>query len=328
MPIDLVGDSKIFREVTSRLPAMARSSAVVLIRGETGTGKNLVARMLHDLGPRHDRPFVVAPCGTMLDDKLEHELFGDASDGAQRGLLAQAKGGTLYLDKVDLLSRGAQVALMRALPDSAVQSFGDRRSAPDVRFIASTHGDLEALVRQGAFRADLYYRLRVLAVDLPPLRARREDIPSLVRHFVNKHAPEFDPMPRFSPRAMEAMSGFDWPGNVRELESAIVRGLSTALGDVIEPEDLGLSQQAGGNGAPWKLAVSAALPYKPQKQQLVQAFEHEYLIQLMTLHHGNVTHAARSAGKERRDLGKLLKRHGLDRREFNSVRALETPSES
>lgn len=181
--------------------------------------------------------------------------------------------------------------------------------------MAATNASLDRLVQAGQFRADLYYRLCVFGVSLPPLRDRREDIPPLAAHFLSKHAHGFSPAPQLSGAAVAALIAFDWPGNVRELESAIMRAVTAARDGIVEAGDLGLPGVHGDVGAPPGLSERPAL-YKTQKRRILDAFERQYLVRLMTEHEGNVTHAAMAAGKERRDLGKLLKRHGLDPRQF------------
>jgi DNA-binding NtrC family response regulator len=185
----------------------------------------------------------------------------------------------------------------------------------DARFVAATNGRLDRLVQAGSFRADLYYRLCVFSITLPPLHERQEDILPLALYFLAKHAGRFGPAPKLSPVATETLLAFDWPGNVRELESAIVRAAHVARGGVIEVGDLGLPGGNGGAGmAPALLGAPGS--YKAQKRRVLAAFERQYLVQLMSDWRGNVSRAARAAGKERRDLGKLLKRHGLDPRQF------------
>jgi DNA-binding NtrC family response regulator len=315
----LIGNAPAFREVLWRLPQLANAEGAVLIDGETGTGKELVARAIHGLGPRAADPFVAVNCGSLVDTLFESELFGhergaftDAHTRRQ-GLMAQAAGGTLFLDEVDTLTPRGQVALLRALQDRTFRPLGstlERRV--DVRFLAATNAKLEGLVQAGSFRADLYYRLCVFSVTLPPLRERREDILPLAWHFLAKYAGSPGPAPQLSAGAMEVLLAWDWPGNVRELESAILRALAVAKGGSLEAGDLGLPAVAGAAApqpeAPWS--------YKTQKRRILEVFERHYLIRLMREHKGNVSRAAHAAGKERRDLGKLLKRHGLDPRQF------------
>jgi DNA-binding NtrC family response regulator len=287
---EMVGAAPSFRGMAARLPALANASEAVLITGETGTGKERVARAIHGMSPRADGPFVVLNCGSLADTLLEREL------------LSRSFGETLFLDEVDALTTRGQVVLLRAIEE--LQSH--------VRLIAATHRSLESRVQSGQFRADLYYRLSVFSIELPPLRERREDILPLSAHFIAKHGNGASPGLHLSTSATEALLVLDWPGNIRELESAIVRGIRFCQGATIEPQDLGIAYvPATAPASP----VSAST-YKEQKRQVLDAFERQYIVRLMTEHHGNVTRAARAAGRERRDLGKRLKRLGIDPRSF------------
>jgi DNA-binding NtrC family response regulator len=320
----LIGKAPAFREVLARLPTVAQSEAPVLITGETGTGKELVARAVHALSARAQSSFVAVNCGALMDTLLESELFGHErgafTDAHARrpGLISQAGRGTLFLDELDTLTPRAQVALLRFLQDRSYRALGSTvEQRADVRFVAATNARLEGLVRAGEFRADLYYRVSVFAVNLPPLRERREDIVPLAEHFIAKYAGRTGAAPVLTAEAQAALLACEWPGNVRELESAIVRALPMAQGGRIEPRDLGLPG--------WPSGASAAMAtdpaertgsYKAQKRRMVEAFERQYLTQLMTEQGGNVSRAARAAGKERRDLGKLLKRYGFASGQF------------
>jgi len=318
----LVGTAPAFRNIVRQLPILARTDAIVLITGETGTGKELVAQALHRLGPRATRPFVAVNCGALVDTLLEGELFGHErgafTDARERrpGLIVQAAGGTVFLDEAEALSPRAQVALLRVLQERTVRALGSiAEQRVDVRFVAATNVNLEGLVQSGRFRVDLYYRLCVFSLTLPSLRERREDIASLAEFFIARHSPS--PIrPKLAPAAEDALLAYEWPGNVRELESAIVRAVHVARDGSIQASDLGLPSprdvDAGWRPAPDPSSGS----YKFAKRRVLDAFERQYLSRLMKEHGGNVTRAARAAGKERRDLGKLLKRHGLDPRRF------------
>ena len=321
MPADFVGEAPAFREVLARLPMLARTDGVVLIDGETGTGKELVARAIHHLGPRAPRPFVAVNCGALVDTLLEGELFGHErgaftdAHARRQGLIAHAAGGTVFLDEAETLTPRAQVALLRVLQERTFRPVGSSTEQhADVRFVAATNVRLDRLVQSGQFRADLFYRLSVFSITLPALRERRDDILPLARHFLAKYTPDASQAPQLSTAAVRALLTFDWPGNVRELESATVRAVHLARDGVIEVADLGLPGGARPDGAP--MAFAAARPYKAEKAQVLEAFERQYITRLMTEHKGNVSRAAQAAGKERRDLGKLLKRHGVDPRAF------------
>src|SRR5688572_20974214 len=244
----LIGDAPSFVQVRDQLSRLSESEATVLIAGETGTGKELTARALHYLSSRAGFPFVAVNCAALPDTLLEDELFGHERGAftdahAQRqGLLAQAHKGTIFLDEVESLTPRAQGALLRVLHDRTFRVLGSSiERSVDVRFIAATNVDLADLVRRGVFRADLFYRLRVLWMDLPSLRNRREDIPLLTRHFLEKHELPGRPAATLSEAAAGALLAFDWPGNVRELENAIIRALHLADDGRIETHHLGLS---------------------------------------------------------------------------------------
>jgi DNA-binding NtrC family response regulator len=312
-----IGASSTFREAIATLPVAARSDAAVLITGETGTGKELAARAIHYLSERAAHPFVAVNCGSLTDSLMEDELFGHErgafTDAQQRreGLIAQAEGGTLFLDEIDTLTARGQVVLLRVLQDRAFRPLGAQREHhAEVRFVAATNAPLTALVERGAFRADLYYRLCVFSIALPPLRERRDDIPDLVAHFLEKHRPPGAPAPRLSADAAAALLRFGWPGNVREMENVMIRAGRLAAGGVIETAHLGLPVAPAPDAA-LRMPRARSGSYRALKEETLRAFERDYLEQLMREAGGNVTHAARIAGKERRDLGKLLKKHGL-----------------
>jgi transcriptional regulator with GAF, ATPase, and Fis domain len=323
----LVGQSPCFLQAVRHVPSAAKSDVTLLVSGETGTGKELVARAVHYLSPRAGRPFVDLNCGALPDSLLEDELFGhdpgaftDAR-GPRRGLIEQAEGGTLFLDEVDGLTSRGQVVLLRVLQDKTFRRLGSsQQNRADVRFIAATNAALEELVRARAFRSDLYYRLAVLLVQLPALRQRPEDILLLASHFLEKHRVPDRPVPRLSDDARVALLSYVWPGNVRELENAIVRAIQLGGSDEIGPAQLGIPTivpaQAEPAAAP---PLSYASSLAARKRQLIASFERDYLTQLMREHAGNVTRAARTAGKDRRDLGKLLKKHHLDPKVFSAA---------
>jgi DNA-binding NtrC family response regulator len=319
----LIGNAPVFSDALRQLQRVARSDATVLLVGETGTGKELAARAVHYMSSRAAFPFVAVNCAALPDTLFEAELFGHERGAftdaytARQGLLAQANKGTLLLDEIESLTPRGQGALLRVLHDRTFRALGsgaERRV--DVRFIAATNVDLAPLVRLGGFRADLLYRLRVLWLQLPALRDRREDIPLLVQHFVVKQSPDHGRIATVSAAALDALVHYDWPGNVRELENTLIRAVHLAESGVIEPEHLGLASE---DFAPAPMAadcIERGVSLQDSKRRVVHAFERAYLAQLMTRFRGNVTRAAEYARKERRELGKLLKRHGLSAKSY------------
>ena len=318
----LVGTAPAFLKSIAQLPAIARSDAAVLVSGETGTGKELVARAIHYMSDRAAFPFVAVNCGALPDTLLEGELFGhergaftDAHHKRQ-GLVAHAEKGTLLLDEVDALSGKAQIALLRMLQDKKYRPVGASvEQQADIRILAATNAVSDQLVHDGRVRADLFYRLCVFSIRLPPLRERVEDIPRLVSHFVRKHTPHAGPTQSLSPEALQTLLAYTWPGNVRELENAIIRGVHVSeSGEHVSVGDLGLPTHVSASSASG--CDLRRRPFQALKRQAIESFERAYLTQLMSDHQGNVSQAARAAGKERRDLGKLLKKCQIDPRTF------------
>jgi DNA-binding NtrC family response regulator len=285
----------------------------VLIQGETGTGKELVARALHYLGTRRDKPFIPVNCGALPDTLFESELFGHEKGAftdarqAQQGLIALAEEGTLFLDEIDSLPLKAQIALLRFLQDRQYRPVGGRvfRQA-HVHVIAACNVDLQAQVGKGGFRRDLLYRVNVAQIDLPALRARASDIPLLAEHFVARFNRYYDERPKtLVPSSVAWLENRPWPGNVRELENAIHRAWLVSEGQVLE---IGPARRP----RPPVEEYAALGRFSDEKSRAIDDFERAYLQRLMVLTKGNVTHAARVCGKERRALGRLLKKHGVD----------------
>jgi len=308
----LVGGSTAMRAVFALLQRAAQTDATLLLRGETGTGKDLAASSVHEEGGRREGPFVVVDCGAIPGGLLESELFGHergAFTGATTsrvGACEQAHGGTLFLDEVGELSLELQPKLLRVLEGRTVQRVGGtRRMTVDVRIIAATNRDLKQAVNQRRFRADLYYRLAVLEVRLPPLRERLEDLPLLVEHFATSLRLEASGRGDAlrSAEFLAELEQHSWPGNVRELRNYVER--YAALGQLpgLE-EDVGREVQ---------VPLNAAQPLRVAREQWVQALEREYLEQLLKLHGNNVSAAARHAGVDRVYVHRLLARHGLRR---------------
>ena len=309
---DLYGDSPAMRQVFAILERASASTASILFIGESGTGKELAARAVHEHSARRGGPFVVFDCGASTETLIESDLFGHrkgAFTGAvsdRAGAFAQAHGGTLFLDEIGDLPLALQPKLLRLLEAGEVTPLGAQKSERfDVRVVAATHRNLWDEVGRGAFRGDLYYRLAVVEVHLPPLRQRPGDIPELVRRFLA--APE----PVAPSANLDRLAGYHWPGNVRELRNVIARAVAlSAPGTPFEKMPVLLRSAAGAAPEP---RVQADRPFHEAKDELVGRFEKEYLEDLLRRSGGQMTEAARRAGLERKYLYRLLERVGISR---------------
>ena len=320
-PLNLIGNSPVFLKLLHQAKKAARYDIPVLIEGETGTGKELIARAIHYLGTRRDYPFIPINCGAIPDNLLENELFGHEKGAytdakhSQPGAVAMAQGGTLFLDEVDALSPKAQIALLRFLQDLEYKPLGGSRyKKGDIRIIAATNASLVKLTEEDRFRQDLLFRLNLLVLFMPPLRERKEDISLLADHFLNYFAKVYKNSSKtIHANVINWMERYNWPGNVRELENFIHRQFLLSDGPVIY-EDMSekFQQDRRKNKLDRrKQGDFINVPFNDAKNKTISAFEKKYLIWLMHETKGNVTQAARLAGKERRALGKLLKKYGL-----------------
>ena len=327
----LIGTSRSFLQATGMIPMLSMSKSTVLISGETGTGKELFARAIHYSGERRGKPFVPVNCAALPDHLIENELFGH-NKGAftdalmeKPGLFHEADGGTLFLDEINLLSMAAQSKLLRVLQDQEFRPLGSTKSRTvDVKIVATTNTDLRYLVETRQFREDLFYRLNVLTVALPPLRDRKEDILLLASHCLKVYAKEFGRGAITMGHSAKAkLVGYAWPGNVRELQSVIQRAVAVASGEMFEAQDLDLPESASPELAGPTMTllsrgvVSDDASFQAMKMKVIEEFERAYLSELLTTHHGNISQAARAAKKERRAFQRLLQKHGLDRRIFS-----------
>jgi two-component system, NtrC family, response regulator GlrR len=314
----IIGESLVFRKEIEKIPRLARCDASVLIAGETGTGKELCASAIHYLSPRAGHPFVPVNCGAIPVELMENELFGHdrgAYTGAhtsQTGMISEANGGTLFLDEIDCLPATAQVKLLRFLQKKEYRPLGSSKTnQADVRVIAASNTDLREAIKSGRLRQDLYYRLNVLSLHLPPLRERREDIPVLSRHFLAKYAYEFDkPAKDISPDALRKLKRYDWPGNVRELENLIERAVALSESRSIHGADIDLPQENS------PVVTTLPISFQEAKTRYVAQFERDYVQELLRLHQGNITKAAQSAMKDRRAFWELIRKHKIDARSF------------
>jgi DNA-binding NtrC family response regulator len=329
----MVGRSVQMRELYARLTKISVSDATVLITGETGTGKELVAEAVHEHSARKAGPFVVLDCGSIPQNLIESELFGHergaftGATQAHAGAFERAHRGTVFLDEIGELPLAMQPKLLRVLERKEVRRVGgSATNSVDIRVVAATNRDLGVEVNRGRFREDLYYRLAVARLHVPPLRERRDDIPPLIDFF-------FSVTPggqgaRLEPATIELMMKHDWPGNVRELRNVIERAV--LLSDATAGGGIALSRTAiggrkssdanaattpaaaGAGSDPFALAIDTSIPFKVAKQALVEDFERRYIRRLLDEHSGNISAAARAAGIDRMSIHKMLHRLGLD----------------
>lgn len=308
--------SRAMEEVLHQAQLVATSDASVLITGDSGTGKELLARAIHDASPRARGPFQAINCAAIPEHLLESELFGHTKGAfsgaisAHKGLFQAAAGGSLFLDEIGDMPLTLQPKLLRALQERVVRPVGSTENIPvDVRIISATHHDLDARMEEGALRQDLYYRLNVVGLRLPGLAERREDIPLLATHFLRQLAGrDKKPVRNFSPDAMETLVNAPWPGNVRQLLNVVEQSVALSTTEVV-PQTL--VQQALRDDAQRLVSLDEAR----------RAFEHDYLVRLLKTTGGNVTQAARFAQRNRTEFYKLLQRHNLTPALFKSEKA-------
>lgn len=348
----IIGRNVKLREIYGILEKIAPTNATVVIEGETGTGKEVVAHAIHQASSRADKPFMVFDCGAVPDNLIESELFGHEKGSftgaitTRQGIFEMANGGTIFLDELGELNLDLQPKLLRVLEQREVKRVGGNKAIRvDVRVIAATNRDLEEEVRQGRFRQDLFYRLSVVRVRLPPLRERKEDIEILVPHFLqnlsfNRKADGQLKVRSISPEALQALFAYHWPGNVRELLNVCERAVSFAEGDIITLDDLpDYIRENASYGGPRRIASSTAisvassssaqpqlqagevtfqvppiplgLTFKDAKEKWVASFEKEYIEHLLKKNHMNISHAAREAEIDRKYFRKLMKKYGI-----------------
>jgi len=308
---DLIGDSAAMERVRSLIRKLARSQAPVYISGESGTGKELAARLIHRQGPRRDAPFIAVNCGAIPHELMESEFFGHkrgsftGAHSDKEGLFQAADGGTLFLDEIADLPLHMQVKLLRVIQEKSVRPVGAREERHiDVRLISATHKDLGQLVASGAFRQDLFYRINVIELPLPPLRQRKEDIPQLAEWILEKLARQINiPRPRLETAALEKLSGYDFPGNVRELENILERALTLSEETLIGADDLQLPE----NSEPHQDG-----PDDLPLEELLEGIERRTITAALEQTHWNKTAAAKRLGLSFRALRYRLKKLGID----------------
>lgn len=312
----LIGESAPFVKALRQISLLARCDATVLLSGETGTGKELAARAIHYLSARAGGPFIPVNCSALPETLLENELFGHTKGAytdaslPQRGLIAEAESGTLFLDEIDGLSLTAQAKILRFLQEGEYRPLGGRQPLQaDVRIVAATNANLVEKVKAGTFREDLYFRLYILSLSLPPLRERSEDIPLLAKYFLKKYCRRFrSDYKILSPAALMKLSSYAWPGNVRELEAVIQRAIVHSPVSLIQAEEIDLPHAEN--------PPRRGYPFRTLKRRAIDTFEKSYLSQLLMTHRGNISRAAKEAGKDRRAFRRLMEKHGLIRQQF------------
>lgn len=312
---NIIGESAAMREVLEMVQQVAPTRATVLLEGESGTGKELIARLLHQLSPRAKQPLVAVHCGALPPTLLESELFGHekgAFTGAYErriGRFEQAQGGTLFLDEIGEIDASTQVKLLRFLGERTFERVGSNKTlTADVRLVAATNKDLETMVKQGKFREDLFFRLRVVEVNLPPLRNRAEDIPLLARTFLKEFAEENEKkVTAFTAEAMDALMVYSWPGNVRELRTAIEHAVVLCRGDKITVRDLPPAVRSGGATSP-----ASAPTLLSENKLTVKEAEKELIVRALKEMNGSRTLAAKRLGMSRRTLHRKLHEYHLE----------------
>jgi len=318
---NIVGRSPALQQILELVRKSARSEANILILGESGTGKELIARAIHANSPRSGQAFVAVDCASLPEHLLESELFGHekgAFTGAintKLGLIELANRGTLFLDELAELPSNLQVKLLRVLQERQIRRVGGTRQIDvDLRLVSATNRDLRELVASGKFRDDLYYRIKVIDIPLPPLRERRGDVTLLAHTFLNKfERRDTAPLQGFQPEVLEALEAYSWPGNVRELQNVIQRACALADSDKISLSDLprDLQMAAETHDSTASLSPAARLPLKQEKARWIEQLESAYVAELLECKGGNISEAARAAGVDRKTIHRLLNKHRL-----------------
>ena len=310
----MVGEDPAFVRVVEQVPLVGASNSPVLLTGETGTGKELCARAIHMLSRRRSGPFIPVECGAVPEHLAENELFGHVRGAFtdahkdQKGLAAMAENGTLFLDEVDSLSLAAQAKLLRFLQEGTYRPLGSEQFFKgDVRVVAASNRDLAACVEEKRLRSDLYFRLNVLHLHLPPLRERPSDIELLTRHYLDRLCiQEGLSCKNVTPASLRKLQNYHWPGNVRELYNVVQRAVVFSRGSQILPHHIELSSSAEAENV-------TASNFREARSAAIQSFERSFVRELLSRHSGNITHASKEAGKDRRAFGRLVKKYNIDR---------------
>lgn len=313
----ILGNSKAILELREKICLAAMCDASLLITGESGTGKELIARGLHYLSDRSNKPFIPVNCSAIPDNIFENEFFGHVkgaftdANSTQSGLVQEAEGGSLFLDEIGSISLHAQAKFLRLLQNKEFKPLGASgfRKA-DIRIIAATNNNIADLIKKGSFREDLYYRLNIISIHIPPLRERPEDIPVLTNHFIKEYSKTYKKhVEALSDETMMSFIAYPWPGNIRELENRIQQLIVLSRTPVIHTTDLLFKEN---RSEPERVIEH----FNVAKKKSVCAFEKAYLVQALEQSHGNVVSAAKTAGKSRTAMWNLLKKHNLSPKQF------------
>lgn len=316
--LNLIGGSVAMRRIYTIIEKVAPTDVTILIEGESGTGKELIAAAIHEKSKRNKKSFVVFDCSAVAENLIESELFGHEKGsftgaiGMRQGAFELADGGTIFLDEIGELTIDLQPKLLRALEQRSVKRVGgDRHLSVDVRVVAATNRNLEAEVKKENFREDLFYRLNVVPIYLPPLRKRKEDIPMLIEHFIEEHnaANKDRPVAGIDQGAMDALMSYDWPGNVRELRNTVSRMISFMEKDRITLEDV--PERVRIPVAKAELDIREDLGFKEAKDQWIASFERQYLAEVLKKNNNNISAAAKEAGIDRKSVQRLVRKYNL-----------------
>ena len=316
----ILGISKCITSLREKINQISLCDVDVLITGESGTGKEMVAGTIHSLSSRSSKPFIPVNCGAIPENIFENELFGHANGAftdarsKQPGLVNEAEGGILFLDEIGSVNQHLQVKFLRLLQNKEYKPLGDSNHyKANLRIIAATNKNLLSDVKKGFFREDLFYRLNVISINVLPLRERKEDIPLLIKHFINKYAREYGKSAqRLSEKALKPFINYPWPGNVRELENKIQQLVVMSDTEVIDYDDICFYETE----VKKEYERHKIENYATAKQKVINDFERNYLIALLTENNGNMSDAAKMAGKSRTSLWNLLKKHNISPRQF------------
>jgi len=320
---DIISRNKDMNKIFETIKNLSDTRSSILISGETGTGKELVARAIHNVSKSFNKPFVTIDCGSLSKTILESELFGHvkgAFNGAiddKEGLFESAKGGTVFFDEITNIPINVQATLLRVLENGTIKRVGENQERKvDFRLIAATHEDLEKLIKSEQFREDLYYRLNVVSIELPPLRERKEDITLLLDHFINKYNRlEKGELQTISEDALKIMMDYHWPGNVRELENLIHRAVVVKKSSRIYPKDLPV-KMGKLETAESRDDIYRSLDFNKAKKQAGESFEKRFIIEVLKKYNGNVSHVAETIKLDRRNLQRKIKHHKINPKDY------------